>query len=165
MSQTALYRHYDTDGNLLYVGAARSIRKRTETHMRESKWAALSVRAEVTFFPTREEAFAAEWDAIQNESPAHNIVRTRRSLNTPPARPKRAAVGEIDSFRRTFPERWAQYLKDRYHTAYAVQKAFPGIDSHTARDWISGKRDPSGSFVAVAIARDPDAIKILGGLE
>lgn len=69
------------------------------------------------------------------------------------------------SFRRTFPERWAQYLRETCRTAYGVQKAFPGIDSHTARDWISGKRDPKGSFVASAIARDPDAIKILGGLE
>ena len=72
---------------------------------------------------------------------------------------------DVASFRRTFPERWAQYLRESYHTAYGVQKAFPTIDSHTARDWISGKRDPSGSFVAVAIARDPNAIKILGGLE
>lgn len=68
----------------------------------------------------------------------------------------------VAAFRRSFPERWAEYLRETYRTAYAVQKAFPGIDSKTARDWISGKRDPSGSFVASVIARDPDAIKTLG---
>ena len=67
------------------------------------------------------------------------------------------------AFRRSFPDRWAQYLKDTYVTAYAVKKAFPGIDSKTARDWIGGKRDPSGSYVATVVARDPDAMKILGG--
>jgi len=66
------------------------------------------------------------------------------------------------SFRRSFPSAWAEYLRETYKTAYAVQKAFPGIDSKTARDWIGGKRDPSGSFVATVIKRDPAAIQILG---
>jgi hypothetical protein len=77
------------------------------------------------------------------------------------------ATGDISpvwnavAFRRSFPDRWAQYLRETYRTAYGVQRAF-GIDSHTARDWISGKRDPSGSFVAAVCARDPRAIEILG---
>lgn len=70
-------------------------------------------------------------------------------------------VQNVMAFRRSFPELWAEYLRLTYRTAYGVQKAF-GIDSHTARDWIGGKRDPSGSFVATVIARDPHAIDILG---
>lgn len=65
------------------------------------------------------------------------------------------------AFRRSFPAAWAQYLRDTYRTAYAVERAF-GIDGKTARDWINGKRDPSGSFVAAVVARDPNAMKILG---
>jgi hypothetical protein len=77
------------------------------------------------------------------------------------------ATGDISpvwnavAFRRSFPDRWAQYLRETYRTAYAVERAF-GIDSKTSRDWISGKRDPSGSFVAAVCARDPRAIEILG---
>jgi hypothetical protein len=77
------------------------------------------------------------------------------------------ATGDISpvwnavAFRRSFPDRWAEYLRETYRTAYAVEKAF-GIDSKTSRDWISGKRDPSGSFVAAVCARDPRAIEILG---
>lgn len=71
-------------------------------------------------------------------------------------------VQNVMSFRRSFPDRWAEYLRETYRTAYGVQKAFPGIDSKTARDWISGKRDPSGSFVALVIEKDPSAIEILG---
>jgi hypothetical protein len=77
------------------------------------------------------------------------------------------ATGDISpvwnavAFRRSFPDLWAEYLRETYRTAYGVQRAF-GIDSKTARDWISGKRDPSGSFVAAVCARDPRAIEILG---
>ena len=37
--------------------------------------------------------------------------------------------------------------------------------SKTARGWINGKRDPSGSFVAAVVAADPNAIKTLGRIE
>lgn len=87
--------------------------------------------------------------------------------DTPPAQPSPGEISPVWNavvFRRSFPELWGQYLKDRYKTAYAVQKAFPGIDSKTARDWIGGKRDPSGSFVAVAVKRDPGAMQILGAV-
>lgn len=72
------------------------------------------------------------------------------------------AAWNAAAFRRSFPTAWAQYLRDAYRTAYAVEKAF-GIDSKTARDWLGGKRDPSGSFVIAAVSRDPEALKILGG--
>lgn len=81
--------------------------------------------------------------------------------------PADPATGDISphisavAIRRSFPAAWAEYLRANYRTAYAVQRAF-GIDSKTARDWIGGKRDPSGSFVAAVIAADPNAIRILG---
>ena len=74
-------------------------------------------------------------------------------------------VWNTAAFRRSFPHLWAEYLRDRYRTAYGVQKAFPGIDSKTARDWIGGKRDPHGSFVAAAIKHDIAALEILGRIE
>lgn len=91
---------------------------------------------------------------VQPATPAHEAGRRDISPQL-----------NVMAFRRSFPERWAQYLRDAYGTAYAVQKAFPGIDSKTARDWINGKRDPSGSFVAMVIDRDADAIKTLGPQE
>jgi hypothetical protein len=76
-----------------------------------------------------------------------------------------APILNVAAIRRSFPDNWAEYLRETCKTAYGVQRAFPGIDSHTARDWINGKREPSGSFVAMAIARDPSAIAILGRTE
>ncbi len=70
----------------------------------------------------------------------------------------------VTVFRRSFPDAWGQYLRDRYRTAAAVQRHFPGIDYKTARDWIGGKRDPSGSFVTLETTRNPDATAILTGI-
>ena len=84
------------------------------------------------------------------------------NVNAPDAAGKTGnfPVWNTSAFRRSFPAAWAAYLHKTFRTAYAVEKAF-GIDSKTARDWWSGKRDPSGSFVAVVVARDPDALAIL----
>ena len=79
-----------------------------------------------------------------------------------------AATGEVSplhlnavAIRRSFPLLWAEYLRERYRTAYAVQRAF-GIDGKTARDWISGNHSPSGGFVVAAVKADPQAMEILG---
>jgi hypothetical protein len=71
----------------------------------------------------------------------------------------------VKSLRHTFPVLWAEYLKATYGSAYAVKQAFPEIDAKTARDWVNGKCNPSGCFVAAVVAADPNAIKILGGME
>ena len=71
-------------------------------------------------------------------------------------------VQNVTAFRRSFPDRWAEYLRETYRTAYGVQKAFPGIDSKTARAWIKGDHGPSGGFVAAVVKADPNAMEILG---
>lgn len=67
----------------------------------------------------------------------------------------------VAAYRRSFPDLWGQYLKDRYKTAYAVRKAFPGIDGKTARDWIGGKRDPHASYVIAEVTREEAALEAL----
>lgn len=71
-------------------------------------------------------------------------------------------VVNVAAIRRSFPEQWAEYLKLTFKTAYGVQKAFRGIDGHTARDWIGGKAEPRGSVVFAVVSQDPNAIEILG---
>jgi hypothetical protein len=74
-------------------------------------------------------------------------------------------VWNTDAIRRSFPKQWSEYCKLTFKTAYGIQKAFPGIDSKTARAWINGDHGASGGFVAAVVAADPNAIKILGGME
>ena len=42
-----LYRHYDANNNLLYIGITKDIAVRTNEHKRTSRWIKLSSRIEV----------------------------------------------------------------------------------------------------------------------
>lgn len=69
--RTALYRLYDADGRLLYVGIAQDPEKRWSQHSRTKRatWWPLVARKTVEWFPNREAADAAETIAINNEKP------------------------------------------------------------------------------------------------
>lgn len=71
-------------------------------------------------------------------------------------------VGNPVALKRSFPGPWAEYLRLNFTSPGQVQRAFPGIDGKTCRDWWSGKRTPSGCFVTAVVARDPAAMTILG---
>jgi hypothetical protein len=98
--------------------------------------------------------------SVASEIPSFNVVKPATQIDAV-AGGKFPPVISAVACRRSFPALWAEYLRENFRTAYAVERAF-GIDSHTARDWIGGKRDPSGSFVAAVVAHDPKAIEILG---
>lgn len=74
---TALYRHFAADGTLLYVGISLSWPERTRAHRSDSRWFDQVARLEIEHFPTRDEALAAEREAIQCERPKFNIVHNR----------------------------------------------------------------------------------------
>jgi hypothetical protein len=68
----ALYRHYDDQDVLLYVGISATPVDRTNAHARGSEWAAYAERAEAQWFNNRESAEAAEREAIRTEVPIFN---------------------------------------------------------------------------------------------
>ncbi|MFM0608691.1 hypothetical protein PQR05_29595 [Paraburkholderia sediminicola] len=69
---TALYRHFDAEDKLLYVGISLSAANRLAQHMQGSEWAGQIAKVTVTPFPNRSEAKTAETYAIQNEMPLWN---------------------------------------------------------------------------------------------
>lgn len=71
--RTALYRHFDTDGRLLYVGISNDTLRRLCQHKERSHWFEQIARVDIEFFDSRDDALAAESAAIANESPAFNI--------------------------------------------------------------------------------------------
>lgn len=98
---------------------------------------------------------------------AWGFSSVRANVNAPkPIEPTRREIRVMNAvaLRRSFPGLWAEYLRANFASAYAVHRAFPGLDEKTCRDWWNGKSAPSGCFVAAVVAADPDAIKILGGL-
>lgn len=72
--KTALYRHFDADGQLLYVGISNDALRRLLQHKARAGWYQQIVRVDVQWLGSRELAIAAEADAIRRESPTWNIV-------------------------------------------------------------------------------------------
>ena len=78
MSKTSLYRHYNANGNLLYVGIANSHLVRLGTHMESADWRDMISTVKVEHYNTREEALAAEKLAIETEEPLFNLVHAKK---------------------------------------------------------------------------------------
>lgn len=73
--RTQLYRHYDADGQLLYVGISLSALLRTRQHRENSPWFANIAKITVETFPDRATAYDAETFAIENERPLYNVQK------------------------------------------------------------------------------------------
>ena len=68
-----LYRHFDSNGILLYVGISLNSAYRQEQHRKNSAWFYSIARIEVERFASRDEASAAERAAIKSEFPLFNL--------------------------------------------------------------------------------------------
>lgn len=73
--RTALYRYFDADGRLLYVGIAIHPIARQSQHASASAWYQDAATSCIEWFATRREALDAERRAILVENPLHNIKR------------------------------------------------------------------------------------------
>ena len=70
----ALYRMYDADGRLLYIGQSGAPARRIEQHSAQNQWPMTVVNISVEWHPSRETAMLAEARAIAAELPIHNIT-------------------------------------------------------------------------------------------
>ena len=71
---TCLYRHFDAEGKLLYVGISLNAVARLYQHSLGARWFRSIARIEVEWHPCRRSAIAAEIGAIQAERPLHNTT-------------------------------------------------------------------------------------------
>ena len=80
MASFELYRHFDCDDVLLYIGQSYSAYKRlTEGHKRTAHWYESIVRQEIERFPSQQALDDAEVEAIKKEKPMHNIQHNGKS--------------------------------------------------------------------------------------
>lgn len=70
---TTLYRAFDAEGRLLYVGISGNVFLRFTEHEANAAWTAHAVRIELEHYSTREAALAAEAEAIRTEDPVWNM--------------------------------------------------------------------------------------------
>jgi excisionase family DNA binding protein len=69
----SVYRFYAADGRLLYVGITSSASSRLAQHAGDKDWFPEVARATFEHHATREDALAAEREAIVAERPVHNL--------------------------------------------------------------------------------------------
>ncbi|MDD9726161.1 GIY-YIG nuclease family protein [Roseovarius sp. SK2] len=75
-SATCLYRYYDPNDHLLYVGISNQPKRREERHWQEDRhWRQHAFYMTVEMYPTRKLAEIAEKKAIKNEDPEFNKCR------------------------------------------------------------------------------------------
>jgi excisionase family DNA binding protein len=78
MRQTALYRHFDASGRLLYLGISLNHLSRLSEHRADAHWFRSIARIDVEWFDTRSKAERAERKAIKSERPLHNICHAEK---------------------------------------------------------------------------------------
>jgi excinuclease UvrABC nuclease subunit len=76
---TKLYRHFDAEGILLYVGISVNALHRLTQHEATKSWHDQISTITIETHPTREAALVAERNAIMRERPIHNIQHVYRS--------------------------------------------------------------------------------------
>lgn len=74
MTPTILYRFFDADDQLLYVGVAGTATQRWEQHAKEKGWWRDVAKTTVDHHPSRPSAMAAERNALRAEKPKYNVV-------------------------------------------------------------------------------------------
>ncbi|WP_331736953.1 GntR family transcriptional regulator (plasmid) [Streptomyces canus] len=93
---TALYRYFDSDGELLYIGVSSDPDIRWKAHLYESRpggWPKRAVRRTVEWHDSRPEALKAEEAAIKAERPRHNGTHNYDEARFDPARWPRLSPG------------------------------------------------------------------------
>lgn len=68
----ALYRHFNTDGVLLYVGMTSAPAQRMTHHASNSAWGREVATVTLEWFDSKQEALEAERVAIETEAPRNN---------------------------------------------------------------------------------------------
>lgn len=131
MTRTALYRHFDAQGQLLYVGISDCLSARDKQHAATAHWHGRVFKTETSWFPDRQAALIAEWEAIRDEGPAYNIRRGPPAFLIPKAEkaaPKQLALASF------FARRKGQ------QSVIAVKV---GVSPSYISDLLSGRRVPS----------------------
>lgn len=130
---TSLYRLYDKDGALLYVGVAQSLLARMNQHRLNARWFRDVVRVDVQHFDNRGDALAAETEAIETENPRYNLADTGRTYAWDGSRLKkareRAGLTQVELAKRLggSPTTVAKYEQNKAQPSIPVLVKLSGV--------------------------------------
>jgi excinuclease UvrABC nuclease subunit len=83
MAEQTLYRFFDADGQLLYIGISINAYQRFKSHMQTQTWIDEVANITLQSYPTRAEVEQAEIEAIRAESPKYNRIRYKTNEREP----------------------------------------------------------------------------------
>lgn len=112
---TQLYRHFNKDDKLLYVGISLCAVHRLVTHRTESEWFEEITKITIESFNSSEDALKAEYEAIQKEFPIYNRKGNYRS-------PDAAAAAQAFHAREKLADRIV------FKPAYKISEAAQTLD-------------------------------------
>jgi predicted GIY-YIG superfamily endonuclease len=72
-----LYRYYDKDDNLLYIGISSNFQARAASHSKFATWSKKASTVKLEHYPDRHSVLAAEKYAIMTEKPLHNVIHNK----------------------------------------------------------------------------------------
>lgn len=116
--RTALYRFYDADEQLLYIGIAYDPNLRRHQHSKAS-WRDLVAKQVIEWHPTRDAAAEAERTAIAAELPLHN---TQHHPVNGPARARRQGAPAAAPPASSKPKTLADLYEDRELSPQQVRR-------------------------------------------
>jgi DNA-binding transcriptional regulator YiaG len=122
MSRTQLYRHFDSRGELLYIGVSLRALQRLSQHRGSATWFPSIARVTLQEYDTRKEALIAEREAIKTELPKFN------STHIPLLQKQTAPMT---------PTQYAAAI-ERLGLTQRAAGAFLGVDERQSRRWIAG---------------------------
>lgn len=134
---TTLYRAFDGDGRLLYVGIAAKWTNRWSEHARQSPFFFDVARLELSTHETRAAALEAERSAIIDESPLYNVVHNGKTTR----RASTNAAPEMARCSDDHPTRWSfASLKSGYERTTELW-LYPELDcsSIVGEHWGDGE--------------------------
>jgi len=134
MAETCLYRTFDGEGRLLYVGISGNLKGRMAMHKSKSAWYPEMVRASVETYPSRREAENAERKAILSEGPTHNVAKL-----SPLARRWRDAMTPDEKSQLDELKRQSEDAKANLRATKSRLKARCDARKRRAKKWDAGE--------------------------
>ena len=136
---TQLYRHFDKDNKLLYVGISVDALDRLQSHRSQAFWFDKIRKITIEDYSTRKEALKAEREAAEKESPIYNISLTDKckirherlsaTLNQQPT--------DEDSLRKILNKFWTiESYKNNFRITYGLSNKRSIVVENMTREEI-----------------------------
>lgn len=166
-----LYRCFDRDGQLLYVGITDDVERRKREHAKEKFWWPDVAKVTTMAFETREAALWAEWAVITTCHPVYNkaAVRPATPDHLPPGVVVENLAGQPPRYWRAVREAAIRFLRpewygepaqpEQLHVATTIRCTGDKVDRlRVPAQPPDPHRRPTPVPVAVVVAAPPAAV-------